>query len=74
MMGMIKKVFGTKHDRDRKKLQPIADEINRIFGSLAELSDDELKTKPRHSRSGSGKPHETTEPAGMQCYGHSKVM
>jgi len=45
MMSMITKLLGSKHDRDRKKLQPIADEINQIFSSLEALTDDDLRDK-----------------------------
>ncbi len=45
MFGRITKLLGTNHDRDRKKLQPIAAEINSIFLTLSTLSDDELKDK-----------------------------
>ena len=31
MFGVIKKIFGTKSDRDRKKFQPIVEEINTEF-------------------------------------------
>ena len=46
MLGnIIKKVFGTKDERDVKKVQPIVDEINEHFESYANLTDDELKAK-----------------------------
>lgn len=43
--GLIKKVFGTKHEREAKKLLPIVSEINRIEESLDRLSDDEIRGK-----------------------------
>ncbi len=44
-MNLFKKVFGTRHDRELKKVQPIVDEINRHFETLSGLSDDELRGK-----------------------------
>jgi preprotein translocase subunit SecA len=45
--NLIKKVFGTKHERDLKKINPIVDEINEIFPSLENLSQDDLIKKTR---------------------------
>ncbi|MCP4703919.1 MAG: preprotein translocase subunit SecA, partial [candidate division Zixibacteria bacterium] len=44
-MNFITKLFGTKHDRDVKKIKPLVDEINEFFEKLNGLSDDELKSK-----------------------------
>ncbi len=44
-MKWISKLFGTKHDRLVKKIQPRVDEINEVFETLSGLSDDELKAK-----------------------------
>ncbi len=41
----IEKIFGSKHQRDIKRLVPIAEEINQIFEGLKDLSDGELKGK-----------------------------
>jgi preprotein translocase subunit SecA len=41
----LKKVFGTKQDRDVNTYMPIVEEINEIFEGLEELSDDELRQK-----------------------------
>ena len=38
-------IFGTKHDRDLKKIWPIVDEINEHFESYNRLSDDQIKEK-----------------------------
>ncbi len=46
----VKAVFGTKQDRDMKRLQPIVDEVNTIFATLEELSEDELKNKTNEFR------------------------
>ena len=46
MLGdIIKKVFGTKDERDVKKVQPLVDEINEHYQTLANLTDDELIAK-----------------------------
>ncbi len=45
MFEFITKIFGTKHERETKKLQPKVDEINLEFDKLKNLSDDELKAK-----------------------------
>jgi len=45
MFNIIKKVFGTKHDRDVKAFNSIIDEINGIFESYKSLSNDELRNK-----------------------------
>lgn len=42
---VITKVFGTKHDRDLKKIQPIIDKINSLEPSMKALSDEQLKAK-----------------------------
>ncbi len=44
-MKFIKKMFGTRHERELKKVQPLVDEINRHFEPLHSLSDDELRGK-----------------------------
>ncbi len=45
MKNLIKNIFGTKHDRDVKKLQPLVTEINEHFDKLQSLSDEELIAK-----------------------------
>ena len=35
MENLITKIFGTKHDRDVKKLRPLVDEINAEYEKLA---------------------------------------
>jgi len=46
--NLITKLFGSKHDRDIKRIQPFVDEINEHFASLRELSDDALRAKTAH--------------------------
>jgi len=45
MSKLITKIFGDKHSRDIKRVQPIIDEINRYYETLHELSDEQLKNK-----------------------------
>ncbi|RKX23622.1 MAG: preprotein translocase subunit SecA, partial [Candidatus Zixiibacteriota bacterium] len=45
MGNIITKLFGTKHDRDVKKLTPMVGEINGHFEKLENLSEEELKAK-----------------------------
>ncbi|MFI5246140.1 MAG: preprotein translocase subunit SecA, partial [Gemmatimonadales bacterium] len=42
---MLGSVFGTRHDRERKRVQPIVDEINEIGQRLTALSEAELKAQ-----------------------------
>ncbi|MBM4265130.1 MAG: preprotein translocase subunit SecA [Deltaproteobacteria bacterium] len=41
--GVVRKVFGTKNDRELKKLWPLVDEINALEPEIQALSDDELR-------------------------------
>ncbi len=45
MMKFLAKVFGTKHDREMKRIQPIVDKINSFEPTLKALSDDQLKAQ-----------------------------
>lgn len=46
MIGnLVTKIFGSKHERDIKRLRPIVDEINRIYETLHDLTDEELRNK-----------------------------
>ncbi len=45
MKDFLKKLLGDKHAREVKKVQPLVDEINEIYGGLASLSDEELRAK-----------------------------
>ncbi len=45
MFNFIKKVFGTKYDRDVKEYSPVIEEINEHFQSYQSLSNDELRNK-----------------------------
>ncbi|MCB0391359.1 MAG: preprotein translocase subunit SecA [Bdellovibrionales bacterium] len=44
----LAKVFGTKHDREMKKLQPLIDNINSMESRFKNMSDDELKAMTPH--------------------------
>ncbi len=46
MIGkVITKIFGSKHDRDVKRMRPIVARINEIYETLNDLSDEELRQK-----------------------------
>ena len=45
MLGVIKKLFGSKHEKDVKALRPLIEEINRYYEEYQNLTDDELKAK-----------------------------
>jgi len=40
---VISAVIGTRHDRERKKIQPIVDEINEHYARLQKVSEEELR-------------------------------
>jgi preprotein translocase subunit SecA len=42
---VINAVIGSRHERDRKKIQPIVDEINEQYARLQKISDDELRAQ-----------------------------
>jgi preprotein translocase, SecA subunit len=42
---VLTKIFGTKHDREMKRIQPLVDKINSYEPKLAALTDDQLKAK-----------------------------
>ena len=46
----ITRVFGSKHDRDLKRLRPLVDEIGALEGELESLSDDELRARTGEAR------------------------
>ncbi|NTW69253.1 MAG: preprotein translocase subunit SecA [Chlorobiaceae bacterium] len=45
MLKIFEKIFGSKHDKDIKKIQPIINRINELYTSLNSLSDAQLKEK-----------------------------
>ncbi len=44
-MNLIKKIFGNRHERELKKVWPAVEQINEVYESLTELSDDQLRAK-----------------------------
>jgi len=51
MLKIFEKIFGSKHDKDIKKIQPLVDEINEIYATFASLSDDQLRAKSQTLKS-----------------------
>jgi preprotein translocase subunit SecA len=47
---MLAGVFGTRHDRERKRVQPIVDSINVEYERLQSVSDDELRAQTERFR------------------------
>ena len=45
VLGLLKKVFGTRNDREVKRIQVIVDRINQLEASIGKLSDDQLLAK-----------------------------
>ena len=50
LKGLLNKVFGTRHEREARKVQPIVDEINEIAASLQSLSEEEFKDQTNKLR------------------------
>lgn len=44
-MNPLRLIFGTKYDRDLKRLKPVVEKINALEAKMASLSDDELKAQ-----------------------------
>ena len=43
MLEILTGLFGTRHDRERKRIQPVVDEINAHYARLQGASDEELR-------------------------------
>src|SRR5688500_20127694 len=43
LKGVLQGVFGTRHDRERKRVQPIVDSINEEYERLHSVSEEELR-------------------------------
>ncbi|MFN7453710.1 MAG: preprotein translocase subunit SecA [Pseudobdellovibrionaceae bacterium] len=41
----LRSIFGTSHDRQMKKIQPLVDQINQFESKISALADDQLKAK-----------------------------
>jgi preprotein translocase subunit SecA len=50
MLEVLKKLFGSKHDKDVRILRPLVDEINAFSEQYQKLSDEELKGKTAEFR------------------------
>ncbi|PZF71430.1 preprotein translocase subunit SecA [Taibaiella soli] len=51
MIGFLSKLFGgSKSDKDVKRITPLVSEINRVYGELKSLSNDELRNKTQEFR------------------------
>ncbi len=50
MLNFLKKIFGTKHERDIRALKPIVEQINQIYEQLHELTDEQLRQKTEEFR------------------------
>ncbi len=50
MKNFITRIFGTKHERDAKKLEPFVVEINAFFDEYQKLSDEQLVAKTAEFR------------------------
>jgi preprotein translocase subunit SecA len=47
MFGFLKKVFGTKSEKDIRDVEPIVEEINSIYDTLQSISNDELRARSK---------------------------
>src|SRR5688572_17368963 len=50
LKALLKKVMGSRHDREAKRLQPVVAEINRVAATLGSLSDEALRAKTQEFR------------------------
>lgn len=48
--GLVKKIFGTKNERELKKLQPLVDQINGLEKQIQTLSDEDLQAQTEKFR------------------------
>jgi preprotein translocase SecA subunit len=59
MLALIKKIVGTKNDREVKRVRPYVDDINNLEAEFQRLSDVELRAKTEHFKK---QIHEATDP------------
>lgn len=45
MNDVLRKIFGTKHDREMKRIRPVVDKINSYEPQMQALTDEQLKAK-----------------------------
>src|SRR5438270_2590411 len=50
LTGLLSGVFGTRHDRERKRVQPIVDEINEHYARLQSVTEEELRAQTEKFR------------------------
>ncbi|RKY77078.1 hypothetical protein DRQ00_07615, partial [candidate division KSB1 bacterium] len=43
LTNIITKIFGSKHEREIKKIKPIVEQINQLYEEYHQLSDAELR-------------------------------
>ncbi|RPI34386.1 MAG: preprotein translocase subunit SecA, partial [Nitrospiraceae bacterium] len=51
MLGFLKKIIGTKNERERNRLMPVVDQINSMESAVSVLSDEQLKGKTSEFKS-----------------------
>ena len=76
-MNILKKIFGTKSERDVKIMQPLVDDINAIYKTLEDKSDDDLVTRTSEMRneiiSARAEANEKAEAKGLAIEEFNKV-
>jgi len=50
MIGVIRAIFGTKHQRDLRKLRPLVERVNAVEQQYQSLSEEQLKAKTQEFR------------------------
>ena len=61
LKAVAKKILGSRHIREAKKLQPLIDQINEHYAQYASLSEEELKGKTDEFRGRISAATETVE-------------
>ena len=51
MLNIFKKIFGTKNDRELKRIRPLVGRCNELEAEISALSDAELRAKTNEFRS-----------------------
>ncbi len=47
MLTFLKKILGTKSEKDIRNIEPVVEEINKIFSTLSSISHDELRARSK---------------------------
>ena len=50
LKNVLGRVFGTRHERERRRIQPIVDEVNEHYARLQEVSEAELRAQTERLR------------------------